>query len=339
MASRSCQATAYLELARAACADFSGATAVELSEVYFLRPLLFERDEAREVRVILHEGAFHVVSNVGSDRWLEHARGEVRAAPGNSHAPRAAGGVTEPAAVPADAVKFGPRWRNLRTLAFGANHGVAELALAPELAGDVEDFALHPALLDMATGFITLRHALPDSLPFSYRRVVAHAPLPARLRSTVQVVEQTATLLEIDAQLTDEAGMPLVTIEGYRLRRVPTAPSSSDDNVRLTISAQGGVDSLALLRAARRPPGAGEVEVQVEAAGLNFIEVLYALGMLPASPELENSFGLECAGRIVAVGAGVANLQWVIRSWRMRTVVSRPSSPRRRTRWQNVPRV
>lgn len=299
--------TAYLELAQAAFADFSGATAVELSEVYFLRPLLFERDEAREVRVILRDGVFHIVSRLGPDRWLEHARGEVRAAVGDGQVAKAAaaGGVAEPMAVPADAVKFGPRWRNLRTLAFGANHGVADLALAPELAGDGADFALHPALLDMATGFITLRHALPDSLPFSYRRVVMHAPLTPRLRSTVRVVDKTATLLEVDATLADESGAPLVTIEGYRLRRMPAAPASSDDNVRLAISAQGGVDSLALVRAARRSPGPGEVEIQIEAAGLNFIEVLYALGMLPASPELENSFGLECAGRVVTIGTGV----------------------------------
>jgi NADPH:quinone reductase-like Zn-dependent oxidoreductase/NADP-dependent 3-hydroxy acid dehydrogenase YdfG/acyl carrier protein len=299
--------TAYLELARAAFADFSGATAVELSEVYFLRPLLFERDEARDVRVILRDGTFHIVSSVGPDRWLEHARGEVRAVTGSGQAAKAsaAGGVAEPMAVPADAVKFGPRWRNLRTLAFGTSHGVAELALAPELAADVEDYALHPALLDMATGFITLRHALPDSLPFSYRRVVMHAPLTPRLRSTVRVVERTDVLLEMDATLTDEAAAPLVTIEGYRLRRMPAAPSAAGDNVRLAISAQGGVDSLMLVRAARRAPAPGEVEIQIEAAGLNFIEVLYALGMLPASPELENSFGLECAGRIVAVGVDV----------------------------------
>jgi acyl transferase domain-containing protein/predicted O-methyltransferase YrrM/acyl carrier protein len=304
--------TAYLELARAAFADFSGASAVELSEVYFLRPLLFERDEPREVRVILHDRVFQIVSCVGPDRWVEHARGEVRAASGGGQTAKAstsaAGDAAKSVVVPADAVRFGPRWRNLRTLAFGADHGVAELALAPEFAGDVEDFALHPALLDMATGFITLRHALPDSLPFSYRRLAMHAPLTPRLRSTVRVIERTETRLEVDAVLTDENGAPLVTIEGYRLQRMPTAPASAspDDNVRLTLSAQGGVDSLALVRTARRGPGPGEVEIQIEAAGLNFIEVLYALGMLPASPELENSFGLECAGRIVAVGPGVS---------------------------------
>lgn len=300
--------TAFLELARAAFADFSGASAVELDEVYFLSPLLFERDEAREARVILRDGSFHVVSRVGEDRWLEHARGEVRVAASSGHRAKLAVGDVQPVAVPADAVRFGPRWRNLQALAFSTHGGTAKLALAPELAGDVAEFALHPALLDMATGFVTLRHALPDSLPFSYRRVVAHAPLSARVHSVVRVVKRTALTLEIDAALTDESGERLVEIEGYKLRRfAPAAVSApaAEDNVRLTIGAQGTVDALALLRAPRRAPGPGEVEIQVEAAGLNFIEVLYALGMLPAAPELENSFGLECAGRIVAVGAGV----------------------------------
>jgi NADPH:quinone reductase-like Zn-dependent oxidoreductase/acyl carrier protein len=47
------------------------------------------------------------------------------------------------------------------------------------------------------------------------------------------------------------------------------------------------------------------VEIEVAQAGLNFIEVLYALGMLPDAPGGAVRFGLECAGRIAAVGEGV----------------------------------
>jgi NADPH:quinone reductase-like Zn-dependent oxidoreductase/acyl carrier protein len=211
--------------------------------------------------------------------------------------------------LPPDAVRFGPRWHNLRSVAFAEREGRAELALAEAFAADVPAFALHPALLDMATGFITVRHPLPDSLPFMYRRLAAHRPLPARFSSQVRVTAANDTMLELDATLTDERGDVLVEIEGYRLRRVAApAPAVAPDNARLLIGNQGALESLALAPAQRRAPGAGEVEIQVEAAGLNFIEVLYALGMLPAAPELEASFGLECAGRVVRVGEGVREL-------------------------------
>ena len=74
----------------------------------------------------------------------------------------------------------------------------------------------------------------------------------------------------------------------------------------LTITERGTLDKLALVEAPRRAPAAGEVEVAVIAAGLNFRDVLNALGMYegPAGP-----LGGECAGRVVAVGPGVETLK------------------------------
>ena len=74
----------------------------------------------------------------------------------------------------------------------------------------------------------------------------------------------------------------------------------------LTITERGTLDKLALVAAPRRAPGAGEIEIAVMAAGLNFRDVLNALGMYegPAGP-----LGGECAGRVVAVGPGVESLK------------------------------
>ena len=63
----------------------------------------------------------------------------------------------------------------------------------------------------------------------------------------------------------------------------------------------------------RRVPRRGEVEIAVEAIGLNFRDVMLGLGLLPEDI-LENGFagptlGLECAGRIAHVGAGVKGFQ------------------------------
>lgn len=305
--------TGYLELVRGAWAEENGPGPVELRDVSFLCPLLFAGDETKEVRVLLKGGAFHVVSRAGDETWIEHARGEIVPGSPAAMSREAKTAALQPAALPAHAVQFGPRWHNVRAFAFADDRsGVAELALADEFVGDADALALHPALLDMATGFITVRHPLPDSLPFSYRRIALHGALPARFRSRVQIVGRTETTLDLDAVLRDATGAAVVEIEGYRLKRMPpSAPASANtaDNARLMLGAQGALDSLALAPATRRAPRAGEVEIQVEAAGLNFIEVLYALGLLPAAPGLEASFGLECAGRIVRVGEGVSEFR------------------------------
>ncbi len=66
------------------------------------------------------------------------------------------------------------------------------------------------------------------------------------------------------------------------------------------------LDNLVLQPVARRAPAPGEVEIRVRATGLNFRDVLNALGMYPGEA---GPLGSECAGEIVAVGEGVDQLQ------------------------------
>jgi myxalamid-type polyketide synthase MxaB len=82
--------------------------------------------------------------------------------------------------------------------------------------------------------------------------------------------------------------------------------------VRLKTSGYGILDNLTLAPMTRRTPKPGEVEIEVCAAGVNFRDVLNALGMLQEYLEAmgfadakEIPFGGECAGKIVAVGEGV----------------------------------
>jgi acyl transferase domain-containing protein/NADPH:quinone reductase-like Zn-dependent oxidoreductase len=70
--------------------------------------------------------------------------------------------------------------------------------------------------------------------------------------------------------------------------------------------ARGDIDGLRIEPIERRAPGEGEVEIEVEATGLNFKDVLNLLGMYPGDP---GPLGGECAGRIVAVGPGVTAFQ------------------------------
>ncbi|MFI6982155.1 SDR family NAD(P)-dependent oxidoreductase [Embleya sp. NPDC050154] len=75
---------------------------------------------------------------------------------------------------------------------------------------------------------------------------------------------------------------------------------------RLAASADGSLAELALLpdRDGEEPLAAGQVRVAVRAAGLNFRDVLIALGMYPG----EASLGSEGAGVVVEIGPGVHDL-------------------------------
>jgi NADPH:quinone reductase len=54
-------------------------------------------------------------------------------------------------------------------------------------------------------------------------------------------------------------------------------------------------------------PGPGEVWLEQEAVGVNFLDVTQRNGAVPIP--LPSGLGLEGAGRVAAVGAGVANIR------------------------------
>lgn len=74
---------------------------------------------------------------------------------------------------------------------------------------------------------------------------------------------------------------------------------------RLRSSTAGVLDNLGLAPARRHGAGAGQVELEVRAAGLNFRDVMKAMGVYPGSAEDRRTLGDECAGVVVAVGPDV----------------------------------
>ncbi|MFI7246473.1 SDR family NAD(P)-dependent oxidoreductase [Streptomyces qinglanensis] len=80
------------------------------------------------------------------------------------------------------------------------------------------------------------------------------------------------------------------------------------DRFRLRIGRPGDLGSLEFSVAERRQPGPGEVEVQVEAAGVNFRDILTTMGLLPGDEDVRYRIGYECAGRVTARGPGVEHL-------------------------------
>ncbi|MBI2374778.1 MAG: SDR family NAD(P)-dependent oxidoreductase [Deltaproteobacteria bacterium] len=88
-----------------------------------------------------------------------------------------------------------------------------------------------------------------------------------------------------------------------RLQRVTEARSS--ESTQLVAATPGALDSLCEQPSVRRAPGPGEVEVKVASAGLNFRDVLNALGMYPGP---SSPLGGELAGVVARVGEGVVGL-------------------------------
>ena len=82
-----------------------------------------------------------------------------------------------------------------------------------------------------------------------------------------------------------------------------SAPPSSE-TVQLEVSQAGILESLRWTSTTNASPAPGELEIRVQATGLNFRDVLCSLGMYPGKIE---ALGAECAGTITRTGEGVAD--------------------------------
>jgi acyl transferase domain-containing protein/aryl carrier-like protein len=79
--------------------------------------------------------------------------------------------------------------------------------------------------------------------------------------------------------------------------------------VRLENPSPGVLENLTLCETRRRLPGESEVEIRVEAAAMNFRDVMKALGIYPVESDEDLLLGDECAGTVVAVGDGVTDVK------------------------------
>ncbi len=78
---------------------------------------------------------------------------------------------------------------------------------------------------------------------------------------------------------------------------------------RLQFNQPGQLTNLSLNETIRRPLGPHEIEVQVRAGGLNFRDVMKALGMHPGTPVDLTWLGDDFSGVVVAVGEQVTDLK------------------------------
>ena len=120
---------------------------------------------------------------------------------------------------------FGPRWKTLLNETVGQGEGLAELRMNPRAEGG-EGYVLHPALLDIATGWAI--RLVPEYkgehlwVPMSYQSVRVHAPLTDRIFSWARLSpRQTAfdTIASVDVTICDEHGNVLVDVFGFQMQK------------------------------------------------------------------------------------------------------------------------
>lgn len=163
----------------------------------------------------------------------------------------------------------------------------------------------------------TLLHPAAALLPGFFRCWLLEA---GKLNARLVDLDLKSTRHEIDRLveiLTTESGESEVALRQDKIHYLrvdsasmappPAKPSFS--GYRLEVTSPGMMDSLQFLQWSRRAPGAGQVEVEIQAAALNFRDVLKTLDLYPSDLDRDKLIGDECAGRVTRVERGVKSVK------------------------------
>lgn len=246
--------TAYLEWARSALIHHLLSTnefapTVHLKEVYFLKPVIVENNKAKTLYTTLKavDSGFEFIisSQTENGNKQEHTRGFIEAGTSISLQKYSIKNIRnrcqkrklfassdlaiKPSVERNDLENvlniFGVHWHNLRKIYFGENEGLAYLELPTKFIESLNEYPLHPGLMDMATGFFGMmyKEGTKASLPFLYESIKVYKPLTSRFYSYARIQNPENYNPDspiIDITILDEQETILVEIIGYTSREV-----------------------------------------------------------------------------------------------------------------------
>ncbi|TDP95213.1 SDR family NAD(P)-dependent oxidoreductase [Labedaea rhizosphaerae] len=234
---------AYLDLARAAAEQLMpGSGAVELRDVAFVEPLAVPEGTTARLRVDLAGEEFTITSTAGGP-VRTHVRGtasrvtvtestvDIEAIRARCERRDVRGSMMDSAITPGAQgpalLGFGDRWRSLGELYVGATEELAGLAAPEQVAAELTEWVLHPALLDMATSFGTPGEGA--FLPLAYGKVTVRGPIPATAWSHLRYRDRQpgAEIVTADLSVVDDEGRKVLSVTDFVLRRVDIGAMST----------------------------------------------------------------------------------------------------------------
>ncbi len=263
----------YLEIIRASLAELGAGTNWQVSNLLFQNPLFVPAGAPRSFRlrlkgdkrrwdVALYARADAAAS--GQNQWQLCASARVGSSTGVPPAllpfeaiearcterQLVAGGSSVLRSRQEDHLRFGPRWRVLKRIAFGGREALAHLQLAAEFAHDLEHFGLHPGLLDIATGcamdlipgYSEQEVATNLWAPLMYRGFRLYGALTSEIVSWLRLSTSSAPhngVVAFDIVIADKAGRVLVEVDQLTLRRIDGVLSAPTSGISRATTAEG----------------------------------------------------------------------------------------------------
>ncbi|CQR54157.1 type I polyketide synthase [Paenibacillus riograndensis] len=226
--------TAVLEMVREAVESTRLKKPFLLRNVQFHTPILVQAEEEKEIVLILtKDNEFTMYGRLPEEAsWVPHVTGRMGSVEPQDNTvdlERLKARCSQQNAIYTEAdnhkhgghLSFGKRWRNIRQVMAGNQEGLAIIELPEEYQGDLEDYHLHPGLLDSATSFLLgFINQTNLYIPLSYESLAVYGELTSRVYSYSRYHDSSLPqeeLASFDIQIMDEHGSVIMDIRNYTM--------------------------------------------------------------------------------------------------------------------------
>ncbi|MFG1891659.1 SDR family oxidoreductase [Micromonospora sp. NPDC049051] len=220
--------TGIIELVRAAFAELTGEQHGEITDLMLIQPLVAHPGLRCQLDLRRQPDGFEVV--LRSPDGNQYAQGRV--GPGGAVDPakhdlaqlRAeATEISVPDLANFEGVlKFGPRWSGIRGRWSAPGMELVTVELDEQFRSDLDEYHLHPAVLDCSIGIGQVIRGEGFYLPFSYGRIRVHSALPGRVHAIIRHLDDTlGETASTDVTLVDDDGNEVLTVERFTIFRMP----------------------------------------------------------------------------------------------------------------------
>ncbi|WP_160670955.1 type I polyketide synthase [Clostridium sp. C8-1-8] len=241
---------AYVEWAREACSDYAGSNNISLEDVTFLTPLVVLENEVKEVQTIISKEKdslkFSIVSKLRTEdnpidaEWIIHSEGRAyvdmeQSKPQkydiNEIIKKCSRKIDNVDQLVDISTKIGPfdfggRWYNLAEVYVdeNINDTLVLMKLPKQYRSDLEEYYLHPSLLDNAVNIqISTSDVGGVYLPFLYKKLKFFAPMQEEFYSYLRKITKNpknAETITYNISLMDKEGNVFAEIEQYSTKRM-----------------------------------------------------------------------------------------------------------------------
>ena len=241
----------YIEMAGEIGKIHFGCGSWKIQELVFIHPLVVDAQMDKEVHTVIqkHNDYFKfTIASKDKEQWIKHAEGkftplkEVEASYFNILEIKRK--CNKKKAVQytydeTDMVDVGPRWNVIEKLQTGDNEVLVHLNLPEKYNHDMNEYFIHPTLMDCAMNAAINLIGKGLYLPWRYKSIEVYSQITKECYSYLRRKERgdaNAEVATFDIVVVDNSGKVLIEVTDYTIKKVRNAHQKSEKMAKKTES-------------------------------------------------------------------------------------------------------